>query len=99
MGFAILSTAGTGAFLSANGIPNRTLAKVSTGIRPHVLDAIKNGEIQMIINSATGGETRRDGYMIRRAAIKFGLPYTTTLAGAMAMCARAVAALKETPGS
>ncbi len=94
MGFAILSTAGTGAFLSANGIPNRTLAKVSTGIRPHVLDAIKNGEIQMIINSATGGETRRDGYMIRRAAIKFGLPYTTTLAGAMAI-SRGIQALRH----
>jgi carbamoyl-phosphate synthase large subunit len=94
MGFEILSTAGTGAFLSANGIPSRNLAKVSTGVRPHVLDAIKNGEIQMIINSATGGETRRDGFMIRRAAIKFGLPYTTTISGAMAI-SRGIQALRD----
>jgi carbamoyl-phosphate synthase large subunit len=93
MGFTILATAGTGGFLSANGIPSRNLAKVSTGRRPHVLDAIKNGEIQMIINSATGGQTRRDGFMIRRAAIKFGLPYTTTIAGAMAI-SRGIQALR-----
>jgi len=62
--------------------------------RPHVVDAIKNKEIQMVINTGSGGETRRDGYKIRRAAIKFNIPYATTIAGAMAMC-NGIAALKK----
>jgi carbamoyl-phosphate synthase large subunit len=59
-----------------------------------VVDAIMNREIQMVINTGTGDRTRRDGYMIRRAALKFNIPYATTIA-----CARAIstgiAALKQ----
>ena len=66
--------------------------KVSVG-RPHVVDAIKNRAIQLIVNTGAGGTTRRDGYEIRRAAIKFNIPYATTLAGALAMC-RGITALK-----
>jgi carbamoyl-phosphate synthase large subunit len=51
--------------------------KVSQG-RPHAADAIKNGSIQLIINTGTGDEPRRDGYVIRRAALKFKVPYATT---------------------
>ncbi len=94
LGFGILSTRGTADFLEARGIPARFVYKVSTG-RPHVVDAIKNREIQIVVNtgSGTGDETKRDGYEIRRAALKFNLPYATTVAGAMAMC-EGVAALK-----
>ncbi len=48
-------------------------------------DAIKDGKIQLVINSGSGGETVRDGFEIRRAAIKYSIPYATTIAGAMAM--------------
>jgi len=93
IGFGILATDGTARFLSAHGVPNIRINKVSEG-RPHVVDAVKNGEIQFVINTGTGDKTRRDGYQIRRAAVKFAIPYATTIAGADAMC-RGIAALKE----
>ena len=83
-GFDIVATRGTADYLRARGIPTRTINKVSLG-RPHVVDAIKNGEIQFIINTGPGSRFRGDGYAIRRAAIQFGIPYATTIAGAMAM--------------
>jgi carbamoyl-phosphate synthase large subunit len=51
-----------------------------------VVDAIKNGEIQLVINTSVGGETRRDGYYIRRTALKHKIPYATTIAGGTAIC-------------
>ena len=93
IGFKIIATRGTARLLTDNNIPTGVIKKVSLG-RPHVVDAIKNGEVQLVINTGTGDTPRQDGYMIRRAAIKFGIPYTTTLAGARAMC-RGLAALKE----
>jgi len=93
LGFEILATGGTAEFLTQEGIPARFVYKVSTG-RPHVVDAIKNREIQLVVNTGSGDETRRDGYEIRRAALQFKLPYATTIAGAKAMC-QGVAALKE----
>ena len=93
MGFTIMATRGTSSFLMDQGITNKLVNKVSIG-RPHVVDAIKNKEIQLIINTPSGGETKRDGYVIRRAAIKFNIPYTTTIAGAMAMC-KGIAAFKK----
>ncbi|MDD3992774.1 MAG: carbamoyl-phosphate synthase large subunit, partial [Desulfobacteraceae bacterium] len=94
-GFAILATRGTSAHLTANGIANRPINKVSSG-RPHVVDAIKNQEIQLVINTGGGRreDTQRDGFEIRRATIKYRVPYATTLAGAKAM-ARGIAALKQ----
>ncbi len=93
MGFMIMATRGTSLFLKNHGISNKKINKVSIG-RPHVVDAIKNKEIQMVINTGVGGETKRDGYEIRRAAIKFNIPYATTIAGAMAIC-KGIAALKK----
>jgi len=93
IGFQIVATRGTAAHLNDRGIPSRVIHKVSMG-RPHVVDAIKNGEVQLIINTGTGTTPRRDGYQIRRAAIKYDIPYTTTLAGAVAIC-KGIAALKQ----
>jgi carbamoyl-phosphate synthase large subunit len=93
IGFRILATEGTARFLSQSGVPNQRINKVSEG-RPHVVDAVKNGEVQFVINTGAGDEIRQDGYQIRRAAIKFSLPSATTIAGADAMC-RGIAALKE----
>jgi len=93
LGFTIMATRGTADFLAERGLAACFVYKVSTG-RPHVVDAIKNREIQLVINTGSGDETKRDGYEIRRAALKFRLPYATTIAGARAIC-HGVAALKE----
>ncbi len=95
LGFDIVATPGTSLFFEKNNLANTKINKVSVG-RPHVVDAIKNQEIQLIINtgSGQGDETRRDGFLIRRAALKFSIPYATTIAGARAMC-QGITALKK----
>jgi carbamoyl-phosphate synthase large subunit len=93
MGFSIVATRGTSRYFNDNGIPNKMINKVSVG-RPHVIDAIMNKEIQLVINTGSGGETKRDGYEIRRSTLKFKIPYTTTIAAATAIC-KGIAALKK----
>ncbi|MDI6795573.1 MAG: carbamoyl-phosphate synthase large subunit [Desulfatibacillaceae bacterium] len=87
MGFDLVATGGTAAFLTSRGIEAKTINKVSQG-RPHAVDAIKNNEIALIVNtgSGQGSKEARDGYEIRRAALTFGVPYVTTMAGALALC-------------
>jgi carbamoyl-phosphate synthase large subunit len=86
MGFQLLATKGTSRFLREHNIPNHPVKKVSEG-RPHIADHIKNGEIQLVINTSLGSGSARDGYHIRRAALEYHVPYVTTVAGAMAMAA------------
>ncbi|HOG16873.1 MAG TPA: carbamoyl-phosphate synthase large subunit [Syntrophales bacterium] len=93
MGFEIVATAGTAAYLTKNGVAARKIRKVSEG-RPHVLDLIKNGDIQLVVNTAAGRRSTRDAYHIRRATLLYNLPYTTTVAGARAL-AEAISALKS----
>jgi len=93
MGFTITATRGTSSFLNSRGIANTLINKVSIG-RPNVIDAIMNEDIQLIINTPSGAKTKRDGYVIRRAAIKFNIPYTTTIAGAVAV-SKGIGALKK----
>ncbi|MFZ5571576.1 MAG: carbamoyl-phosphate synthase large subunit [Thermodesulfobacteriota bacterium] len=93
MGFRIMATRGTSRYLAEHGIENARINKVSIG-RPHAVDAIKNREIQLIINTGLGDEPRQDGYLIRRAALKYFIPYATTVAGARAVC-EGIAALKN----
>jgi carbamoyl-phosphate synthase large subunit len=92
LGFTILATSGTCAFLRDHDIGARHINKLAQG-RPHVEDAIKNGDIHLVINTGTGGGAHRDGFVIRRAALKFAVPYVTTTAAALAV-SKAVAALK-----
>ncbi len=84
LGFAIVSTRGTAAHLTAHGIPARVVNKVYEG-RPNVVDAIKNGEIQLVINTSSGKRTKEDSSEIRRTAVLYGLPYTTNLSAARAL--------------
>jgi len=86
-GFELVATAGTAAFLKEQRIAVRPINKVSDG-HPHVVDAIVNGEIQLVINTGTGQDSRvkRDGYMIRRTTLRCQVPYATTLPGALAVC-------------
>ncbi|MCK9197234.1 MAG: carbamoyl phosphate synthase large subunit, partial [Syntrophales bacterium] len=93
MGFQLLGTRGTAAFLNNCGVAIKAIHKLSEG-RPHVLDYIKNGEIQLMINTSVGRKSSYDGYNIRRGALIYNVPYTTTLAGAKAM-SEAIDALKK----
>ena len=92
MGFHILATQGTARFFNDRGIACRSVHKVSMG-RPHVVDAIKNRAVQLIVNTGQGRGPSTDGYAMRRAALAFNIPYTTTMAGADAVC-RAIASMK-----
>jgi carbamoyl-phosphate synthase large subunit len=83
-GFKIMATGGTSAFLLDHGIPNKQVNKVRQG-RPHIVDMIKNGEIDLIINTTSNKRAVSESYSIRRAALAFDTPYSTTIAGAKAM--------------
>ncbi len=83
MGFSILATEGTAKFLESKGISTKQVNKVIEG-RPHCVDAIKNDEIQLVINTTEGVQAIEDSYSIRRETLTQGIPYYTTMAGAYA---------------
>ena len=84
IGFEIVGTEGTVKFLWEKGVPATMVAKIGQG-RPDVLDLIKNGEICLILNTPSGRrDARADDNSIRRAAIKYRVPYLTTIAAALA---------------
>jgi carbamoyl-phosphate synthase large subunit len=95
MGFGIVATAGTGKYLAERGVPSRSVFKVSEG-RPHAIDLMVNGEIQLLINTPLGKSSQRDDYTMRQAAIANRVPYTTTLSGASAAC-DAILSFREQP--
>jgi len=84
MGFKLLATKGTAFHLQNHGIDAVIVQKVSEG-RPHVLDYIKNGDINLVINTGTGRKSSQDAYHIRRGALVYNVLYTTTIAGAKAL--------------
>ena len=81
MGFQIMATQGTTEVLRENGLIVQAVHKVNEG-RPHVADHIKNGDIQLVINTPMGAIAREDEYSIGRAAIRHKIPVITTLSGA-----------------
>ena len=83
LGFQIVATSGTQRFLEENGVPAAKINKVLEG-RPHVVDAIKNGGIQLVFNTTEGKQALTDSRSLRRAALLHKVPYYTTLAGAVA---------------
>ena len=84
LGFEVVATEGTAKFLSDHGVAAKAVAKIGEG-RPDVLDAIKNREVTIIINTPSGRrDARADDCRIRQAAIKYKIPYLTTLAAAVA---------------
>jgi carbamoyl-phosphate synthase large subunit len=93
MGFHIMATRGTAAHLERHGIKTEAIFKVSEG-RPHVVDRIKNGDIQVVINTSVGRRSSLDAYHIRRGALTYNVLYTTTIAGAKALN-EAIMALKK----
>ena len=93
LGFSIMSTRGTAKVLRAAGIPVTEVLKKHEG-RPNVIDRIANDEVQLVINTPFGQETRSDGYHIRSAAIRHGITNITTLPAAAAIV-QAIEAVKE----
>jgi len=92
MGFKVIATRGTARVLEAAGLEVGTVNKVLEG-RPHVVDAMKNGEVQLVFNTTEGASALADSASIRRTALSMKVPYYTTMAGAAA-ATEAIAALR-----
>jgi len=96
LGFTIMATQGTRKVLQDHGLDIDLVFKLHEG-RPHVLDAIKNGQIQLIINTPSSEENAQsDGKSIRRSALMYKIPIVTTIAGAKATAA-AIASIQTKP--
>jgi carbamoyl-phosphate synthase large subunit len=91
-GFKLMATAGTADYLSEQGFAVERVNKVMEG-RPHIEDAIRNRQVQMVLNTTEGAKTISDSKSLRRAALMQKVPYFTTMAGSLS-AAKAIAALK-----
>ncbi|MGB6170927.1 MAG: carbamoyl-phosphate synthase large subunit, partial [Xanthobacteraceae bacterium] len=83
LGFKVLATSGTQRYLAEQGVAADKINKVAEG-RPHIVDAIKNGEVQLVFNTTEGATALADSRSLRRAALLHKVPYYTTLSGAVA---------------
>jgi len=91
MGFHLIATGGTAAAITEAGIEVTQINKAHQG-RPHIVDAIKNGDVRLVVNTTEGAQTIADSYELRRSALEHKIPYFTTVAGSQAML-RAITAL------
>ena len=91
-GYELVATRGTAIFLQENSIGCESVNKVLEG-RPHIVDAMKNGDVALVFNTTEGAKAVADSKDIRRTALLHHIPYYTTLAGAVAVT-RAIKALK-----
>ncbi len=89
LGFEVLATAGTCKLLRENNVSSTPVYKVYEG-RPNIVDFIKNGEVALVLNTASGKRTVQDSKDIRQATLLYGVPYSTTVSGGHAI-ARAIA--------
>jgi carbamoyl-phosphate synthase large subunit len=83
LGFRVLATGGTATHLAAAGLAVEAVNKVAEG-RPHIVDAMKNGEVHLVFNTTEGAQSYRDSFSIRRTALAQNIPYYTTVSGAKA---------------
>jgi carbamoyl-phosphate synthase large subunit len=90
LGFKVIATSGTQRFLADNNVAAEKVNKVLEG-RPHIVDAITNGEVQLVFNTTEGPQALADSRSLRRAALLHKVPYYTTLSGAVA-AARGISA-------
>jgi len=93
MGFRIMTTQGTYEFLKGHGIETVPVRKLGFG-RPNLVDAIKSGEVQLLVNTPSGKRSAEDNSDVRKAAIRYKVPYITTTAAAIA-AAKGIAARRE----
>ena len=94
-GFKVLATGGTATYLADQGLAVERVRKVLEG-RPHIVDAMKNGDVQLVFNTTEGKQSLADSYEIRRTALMMKIPYFTTSAGALA-AAQAITAMAHGP--
>jgi len=94
--FNIKATQGTNEFLSKNAVESESILKMHEG-RPNILDSIKNGEIQLVVNTPSGKQSQYDDSYIRKAAIEYKIPYITTVAAAAATV-KGIAACRQNQG-
>jgi carbamoyl-phosphate synthase large subunit len=92
-GFRIIATAGTAAFLAEHGIEAQSIKKVLEG-RPNIVDAMKNGEVQLVFNTTEGKQSMEDSFSLRRTALMMKIPYYTTTAEAWA-ASQAITAVRQ----
>ncbi len=91
-GFSLIATGGTHAYLVEQGLEVKLVKKVLEG-RPHIVDAMKNGDVQLVFNTTSGKQSLQDSFSLRRTALMMKMPYYTTTAGALA-AAQAIGAIK-----
>jgi carbamoyl-phosphate synthase large subunit len=91
-GFSVIATSGTHGYLAEQGEEVGLVKKVLEG-RPHIVDAMKNGEVQLVINTTEGKQSLTDSFSLRRTALMMKIPYYTTAAGALA-AAQGIAAIR-----
>jgi carbamoyl-phosphate synthase large subunit len=94
-GFRVLATGGTASYLSEQGLRVDPVKKVLEG-RPHIVDAMKNGEVQLVFNTTEGRQSLADSFELRRTALMMKTPYFTTAAGALA-AAQAIVVSAQAP--
>jgi len=97
LGFTIVATEGTARYLEGQGIPAERVHKVSGG-RPHGIDLMVNGDLQLLVNTPLGKRAQKDDDSLRQAAIANRIPYTTTLSAASAACS-AVESMRTEPAA
>ena len=95
MGFEIVATSGTSDFLAKEGIETRLVKKVLEG-KPNIEDEILNGEIDLVLNTTEGAQSRKDSKSIRRTSLIQNIPYFTTLSACLA-AVKAIRAIREKP--
>ena len=95
LGFKIIATRGTADYLTKQGIDVEPVNKVLEG-RPHIVDVMKNGDVQLVINTTEGEQSLNDSKSIRRTTLMMKVPYYTTIAGAEAAVS-AISALRSNP--
>jgi carbamoyl-phosphate synthase large subunit len=96
MGFEVVATRGTAQYLQEKGHAVTIVNKVREG-RPHIVDMMKDGHIQLVINTTEGAKSIADSFSIRRTALLGKIPYSTTLAGARALV-QAIYAIRQSGG-
>ncbi|MDR4472915.1 MAG: carbamoyl-phosphate synthase large subunit [Nitrospira sp.] len=94
LGFRIMATSGTAAYLTEQGMQVNVVNKVQEG-RPHIVDHIKNGEVALVVNTVRTASAQTDSLSIRREALHKGVPYYTTMRGALAAVMGIEALLKK----
>jgi carbamoyl-phosphate synthase large subunit len=95
LGFGILATKGTQAYLRRLGVPAERVYKVGEG-RPHIVDHIVSGDVRLLINTPLGKKSQFDDYAMRRAAIMHRTPYLTTMSATSAACDALIALRSRT---